>query len=239
MSRLTLTRPVKAELVFNIGSGWKKRWRTGERWKYMERWRKLQVYFLRLFFTSTVPWQGAFMGSSLRTHPNLGMIVQKSQWNPDHGWFEWMSVPKWMDGFFPCLSFVLWLWGWYSNFQTETQVETERASERFGGRRHGLGVHPFLRWFTPCFFGCFENQARVETQISVGQLRESLQEKWWAKKLGGKNATPSASGKVAGTTSSSARNGVPASKLEAAMWSIGLKWYLRFAQICRCTFSFF
>jgi len=57
----------------------------GNTWKDGE---SCKCIFLRLFFTSTVPWQGAFMGSSLRTHPNLGMIVQKSQWNPDHGWFE-------------------------------------------------------------------------------------------------------------------------------------------------------
>ena len=86
----------------------------------------------------------------------------------------------------------------------------------------GLGVHPFLRWFTPCFSGCFENQARVETQISVGQLRESLQENDGQESWGEKKATPSASGKVAGTTSSSARNGVPASN-----WNVvnRLKWW--------------
>lgn len=51
----------------------------------------------------------------------------------------------------------------------------------------GLGFPSLPPLVYSVSFGCFENQARVETQISVGQLRESLQEndgqKSWGEKM--------------------------------------------------------
>ena len=50
-----------------------------------------------------------------------------------------------------------------------------------------MGVHPFLRWLTPCLSGALKTRPVWKRKFLWGQLRESLQEndgqKSWGEKM--------------------------------------------------------
>ena len=102
MSRLTLTGESRAG--FHIGSGSKKTRggltvEGGNLWKDGKRGQNPEACEIVFHLDSATA--GCFYEVFFMTHQNqnLGMIVQKSQWNPDAGWFEWMSVPKFFHSF--------------------------------------------------------------------------------------------------------------------------------------------